>query len=71
MRAWVPIGQFVRGTSVPVSVARWYWSRGRGLRVVYRDGTDLRSAWGTLPAFLRAVRERRESAIEVTVKGGD
>ena len=49
------------------SVKEWVWTRRGGLVVAYKDGLVCKSAWGTLPAFLKAVRERREAAVEVTI----
>jgi hypothetical protein len=59
MRLWEATG--------PGTVALWWWTPSRGLRVMLRDGASCRSGWGSLRAFERAVQERREGpAREVT-----
>ena len=62
-RAWIPTTAYVGGTSIRREVVRWEWSPAGGLRVVYADGLRCRSAWRSLPEFLRAVAEGREDPI--------
>ena len=45
------------------SIRRWVWSRNGGLKVEYLDGLTLKSDWGSLPEFLRAVRDGREVGV--------
>lgn len=61
-RTWKPTGTTVRATAVK----EWTWTRREGLMVETIDGTRLRSAWGTLREFLKAVKEGRERATEIT-----
>jgi len=44
-------------------VHHWEWTKRKGLICHTRNGLTWKSEWGTLPAFLKAVRERRETAI--------
>jgi hypothetical protein len=52
-----------RHTGVRGSVRYWSWTARKGLVCHYRNGFNCKSDWGTLPAFLKAVKERRETAI--------
>lgn len=59
-RTWVP------PATAESLVKQWTWTRSEGLWTEYLDGLKLPSDWGTLAEFLRAVREGREQAREVT-----
>lgn len=46
-------------------VQKWVWTKGKGLMVWYKDGTGpFNSWWGSLPEFLKAVKEGREVEVE-------
>lgn len=45
------------------TVERWTWTKSGGLCVEFMDGFKCKSAWGSLPEFLKAVRESREVAV--------
>ena len=57
IRYFVPV-QTYRGC-----VKYWQWTKRTGLVCFTRDGFNWESEWTTLRAFLKAVRERRETAV--------
>lgn len=58
MRVFIP--------TIAKSIKRWVWTPSKGLMVEFTDGAPpRRSDWGSLVAFLRAVKEGREHATEV------
>ena len=64
MRIFTPTSAFAVGrNSIPNHVKHWTWTRSAGLRVKYIDGLECRSAWGSLPEFLKAVAEHREIGV--------
>jgi hypothetical protein len=63
-RIFTPVGSFIPGRAgLRSHVKRWTWTARGGLRVEYVDGLCCRSAWGSLPEFLRAVAEQREVGV--------
>lgn len=48
-----------------LSIERWVWTPRSGLRVHYFGQPSVRSDWRTLPAFLKAIKEGREHAVEI------
>ena len=67
-RCWIATYQYVGRTNVPRAVELWYWTRQKGLRVVYTDGLDVRSAY-TLREFLAAVRKKHEGPVREVERG--
>lgn len=47
------------------TVALWVWTPRKGLMVVYKDGMECPSWYGSLREFLKAVKEGREAASEI------
>lgn len=61
-RVWEGTRSMASGYKI---VRRWTWTKDGGLRVQFGDGTERKSEW-TLPEFLTAIKEGRESARELT-----
>lgn len=55
----------VPGTQIPLVVTLWHWKEGDGLYCHLTDGRIIRADYN-LTKFLVAVKERRESAVEVS-----
>jgi hypothetical protein len=64
-RRWIPTHTYVGRTSIETSVKEWTWNVRDGLRVTYKDGTTLRSEYGTLTGFRYALARGHEHAREV------
>lgn len=63
-RRFYPNSKWVGSTNALTCVDHYLWTSSRGLRVRLKDGHEEKAEY-TLPQFLQAIKERRETYHEV------
>jgi len=44
-RVFIPTKKYIGNTMIETSVEKWEWTRRKGLRVFYKNGTEYQSAY--------------------------
>lgn len=65
VRTFEPVGPYVKGTTIPRSVRRWIWKRGKGLFVEWKNGTVSKSEY-TLRQLTEGRGWREGGIVETT-----